>query len=234
MSVLVILNMEDTALGIVGEALAEAGHAVDARAAHAGDPLPDGHESHRALLVLGGAQNALDDEGSPWLPQVLALMRGFAGAGKPVLGICLGAQLLARAFGGQNHIGTAPEFAWTGIAPTLDGEADPLFAGLENGFTSFQWHDDTFSLPPGAVHLACSQEVPSQAFRVAPGVYGTQFHFEAGTAVVRDWASVFDEPMDRKCPGWRERLAQEEAIHGAAADAASWQIARNWVAMIGN
>ena len=126
MPVLVILNMEDTSLGIVGEVLAEAGHAIDARAAHAGDVLPGDHDGHRALLVLGGAQNALDDEGSPWLPQVMDLMRGFAGAGKPVLGICLGAQLLARAFGGENHVGTAPEFAWTGIAPTLDGEADPL------------------------------------------------------------------------------------------------------------
>ena len=203
MPVLVILNMEDTSLGIVGEVLAEAGHAIDARAAHAGDVLPGDHDGHRALLVLGGAQNALDDEGSPWLPQVMDLMRGFAGAGKPVLGICLGAQLLARAFGGENHVGTAPEFAWTGIAPTLDGEADPLFAGLEKGFTSFQWHDDTFALPPGAVHLARSGAVANQAFRMAPGVYGTQFHFEAGTAVVREWASVFDEPMDRKCPGWR-------------------------------
>src|SRR5262245_40315290 len=99
MRVLVIQNFDDTGPGQVGTALEEAGAAIDTRNAHRGDTLPRAAEGYDALVVLGGGQNARDDENSAYFPALLELTRDFTGADKSVLGICLGSQLLARAHG---------------------------------------------------------------------------------------------------------------------------------------
>ncbi len=232
LSVLVIQNFENTGLGLVGRALEEAGHSHDLVAAHDGFAVPASPGDHDALIVLGGGQNALDDEGSPWLPDLVALMRDFADAGKAVLGICLGAQLLARALGGKNHIGTASEFAWKNVELTEAGRRDPLFSQIEPMFSAFQWHDDTFSLPPGAVHLATNAAAPVQAFRFGRAAYGIQFHFEADRALVENWNATFAEYLAETQPGWPERHPVEAARHGPGADEAGQAIARAWVALI--
>ncbi len=226
--VLAVVNFEKTGLGLVGEALAEARITVDLVHAHDRQALPAHHGSHDGIVVLGGGQNALDDDGSPWFPPLLMLMRDFAEADKPVLGICLGAQLLARALGGENRIGGHTEFGWSDIALTEDGMADPLFAGLGGAFPIFQWHDDHFTLPPGAVRLAASPAAGNQAFRVGRNVYGTQFHFEADTRLVRQWNADFAGHIATHNPHWMERHADEEARHGASADNAGRAIAAAW------
>ncbi len=232
MSVLVVQNFENTGLGLVGRALEEAARPVFLIAAHQGARIPDTHDAHDALIVLGGGQNALDDAGSPWLPDLVALMRAFADADKAVLGICLGGQLLARALGGNNHIGTASEFAWQRVDLTDEGRRDPLFAGLDTRFSAFQWHDDTFSLPPRALHLASSAIVPVQAFRYGRAAYGVQFHFEADRDLVQHWNNAFADYLAEVQPGWTERHAREAAIHGPGADSAGLSIARAWVGLI--
>lgn len=230
--VLIVQNFDKTEPGLVGEALEDAGIAIDLVAAHDGGTLPQSHESHHGIVVLGGAQNALDDEDSPWFPQLLDLMRGHAGASKPVLGICLGAQLLSRALGGRNHVGGYKEFAWNPVELTDAGAADPLFAGLPRRFPSFQWHDDHFDLPSAAVRLAQSTVAPNQAFRFGRAAYGMQFHFEADTALVRRWNTGFCDYLDEHHPDWLAAHESEEARHGAAADAAGHAIARAWARLV--
>jgi GMP synthase (glutamine-hydrolysing) len=99
-------------------------------------------------------------------------------------------------------------------------------------FTIFQWHADTFSLPEGAVCLATSSVAENQAFRIGRAVYGTQFHFEADTEVVRQWKGEFPGTIERIAPGWLENYDELAARHGAAADAAGLAIARAWVSLI--
>lgn len=230
--ILAVVNYEKTGLGLVGEALAHAGMAVELVSAHEGKALPTHHRDYDGIVVLGGGQNALDDEGSPWFPQLLGLMRGFAEADKAVLGICLGAQLLARALGGENRVGGHTEFGWSDIELTPQGETDPLFAGVPPRFTIFQWHDDHFDLPRGAARLAQSPIAATQAFRVGRAAYGTQFHFEAGTKLVRRWNGDFASYLAEHKPGWTERHAREETKFGHAADAAGRSIAAAWVSLI--
>lgn len=105
----------------------------------------------------------------------------------PVLGICLGAQLLAAALGGKVFGNPVKEIGWYDVAPTREGEADPLFSSFSGTEKIFQWHGDTFTLPHGAVHLAASADCENQAFRFGDHSYGLQFHLEADQALIERW-----------------------------------------------
>jgi GMP synthase-like glutamine amidotransferase len=232
MRVLVVQNYDNTGLGQVGKALAEAGADIDIRDAHLGQALPVDSGGHDAIVVLGGGQNALADDEYPYMPALLELMRDFSSRDKSVLGICLGSQLLARAFGGENLIGAAPEFGWSEVLVNKEGAADPVLRHASAGFRPFQWHDDTFSLPPGALRLASSAAAQNQAFRIGRATYGIQFHFEADRALVRRWSAAFTDYLEANQPRWKDIHAAEEARHGAPADAAGLALARAWVATI--
>jgi GMP synthase-like glutamine amidotransferase len=232
MRVLVIENFPHTPLGQVGTALAEAGAEIDLRRAFAGDELPHGQSGHDALVVLGGSQTALDDDLSPWLPGVARLSREFGEADKAVLGICLGAQLVARGHGAENILDKPIEFGWHEVRATEAGRADPLIAPFAAGAPIFHWHLDTFTLPPGAVHLAASDQTVIQAFRVGRAVYGIQFHFEADRRLVEGWNRHFADEIAEYMPGWLERFVAEAARHAEAADTTGLAIARAWVGLI--
>lgn len=233
MRVLVIENFAGTALGQVGAALDEVSAEIDLRRPYAGDPVPETPDGFDALVILGGAQNALDDDNHPWFGRTLQLIRDFGQAEKSVLGICLGAQLLARAHGAQNHIGGHREFGWHEIAQTPDAAGDAVFAGAPQSFPIFEWHDDHFDLPEGAVRLASSPIAQNQAFRVGRASYGTQFHFEVDRKLADEWSDTFQVLLDRIQPDWRSgEHKRQEALHGAKADAAGLALARAWVATI--
>ncbi|MCX7289336.1 MAG: type 1 glutamine amidotransferase, partial [Rhodobacterales bacterium] len=185
-----------------------------------------------ALVVFGGEQSARDDDIHPYLPDLARLMAAYTAADKPVLGICLGSQLLARAFGAENQLGTAPEFGWVDVTLTDAGRTDPMLSSLPASFPVFQWHSDTFTLPQGAIHLATSATAAHQAFRIGRATYGTQFHFEANRTVVADWLRRFPESVDRIAPGWADRHGDLAETQGRAADAHGLALARAWVDLI--
>lgn len=232
MRVLVVENFDGAPLGQVGTALSEAGAEIDLRRAFAGDGLPADPGGHDALVVLGGGQSALDDEDSPWLPQLAALTRRFGEADKAVLGICLGAQIVARGHGATNILGLPIEFGWHEVRPTEKGRSDPLVSALGEGGPIFHWHVDTFTLPPGAEHLASSDRTALQAFRIGRAVYGIQFHFEADRTLVGMWNDHFADEIADCAPDWAERAVAEAARNGPRADAAGLAIARAWTRLI--
>ncbi len=233
MRVLVIENYFGTTLGQVGGALDEAGIAVDLRRVWDGARLPRGPGGYDGLIVLGGEQSAVDDEEHPYLPRVAALTRAFGEADRAVLGICLGAQLVARGHGAENILGRPLEFGWRQVTPTAAGRDDPVLSALGEGAPLFHWHGDTFSLPPGATHLAASAMTENQAFRIGRAVYGIQFHFEADRTLVESWNEDFAELIADETPDWTERHRREAARHGAEADATGLKLARAWVKLIG-
>ncbi|KQV84533.1 type 1 glutamine amidotransferase [Rhizobium sp. Root1220] len=232
MRVAVVENMKSTPLGSLGIALAEANAEIEHFRPWVDGGLPHGVFDHDALVVLGGEQNALDDENYPYLPALVRLMHRFSESGKAVLGICLGAQILARGYDAQNLLDAGLEFGWKPVEVTEEGKTDPLVAGLGPVFTTFQWHSDTFTLPAGASRLATSSIAENQAFRVGRAAYGLQFHFEASSAVVDSWKVEFQATIERMEPGWLDRYPALAAAHAAKADASGLAIARNWVRMI--
>ncbi|GES43044.1 GMP synthase [Rhizobium dioscoreae] len=232
MRVAIIENMKNTPLGALGIALEEAGAELDWFRPWSGEALPKDTSSLDALAVLGGEQSARDDDTHPYLPELARLMRRFESEDKAVLGICLGSQILARAYEAENLLGTAHEFGWKTVGLTDEGRKDPLLADLGDEFTIFEWHGDTFTLPAGATRLAANGVTPNQAFRIGRATYGTQFHFEANAAVVERWRDEFRETIERKEPGWLERYPELVAKHAAAAETAGLAIARAWVRTI--
>lgn len=228
MKILVVENYPNTPLGLVGQALAEHGAELKPVAAHLGEPLPDSPDGYDGLVMLGGAQSALDDKDYPHLPGLVGLTRSFGDAGKAVLGICLGSQIIARAWGGGNILARPVEFGYREVTPLPEAAADPVLSALAAPLPAFHWHQDTVSLPAGAVRLAESAMTPIQAFRIGGRVYAVQFHFEASRQIVRDWSAAFADQIAAHTPDWPDRLAGEVTAHGEAADALGLDIARRW------
>ena len=232
MRVAIIENIHDTALGQVGVALAEAGAETEMFRPWADGRLPETVAEFDGLLVLGGEQSAVDDDRFPYLPRLARLMRDFGECDRAVLGICLGSQVLARAWGAENLVGAAPEFGWCEVALTDSGRSDPLMAGLPQNFPIFQWHGDTFTLPDSAVRLASNPATRNQAFRVGRASYGTQFHFEMSRPVIEQMSRDWRVAMLQLDPDWDAAYPERAARFGPAADAAGLAMARAWVAMI--
>ncbi len=190
--VLVVEHEAQCPPGWFGEWLTDTGTAIDVRRPYAGDDLPADLRSHCGLLVLGGDMGAYDDATHPWLSDVRALVLAAVGDGTPVLGICLGHQLVAVALGGAvapnqhgQQIGVL-DVGWTESA-----REDPLVGVLaaRPACPAVQWNNDVVTrLPDGAVVLARTSRDEVQAVRFAPGVYGVQWHPEAGDEIIRPWA----------------------------------------------
>ncbi len=231
MRVAIVENTKITHHGQVGVALHEVGALVDVYRPFRDGVLPD-LGSFDALISFGGEQSALDDHLHPYLPRLGTLMAQSAAAGKATLGICLGAQVFARGLGADNHLGTAQEFGWCKVSLNPQARHDPVLGALPDQFDIFEWHSDTFTLPPDTVHLATSPAAGVQCFRHGRAGYGMQFHFEASCAVARDWARTFPELSDKMYPGWAEALPQRAQTQGIHADAHGLTIARAWVALI--
>lgn len=232
MRVAIVENTAITHHGQVGVALHEAAARIALYRPFADGRLPD-PAGYDALVVFGGEQAATDDHTHPYLPALARMMTDMATGGKAVLGVCLGSQILARGAGAENRLGIAPEFGWCAVGLTDQGRADPVLGPVGPEFRIFQWHSDTFTLPPGAVHLAGNASAAQQAFRIGRAGYGMQFHFEASRAVVDDWNRCFPAAILGQSPGWAETYPKAREAHGAAADAAGLAIARNWVGLIG-
>ncbi len=231
MRVAIVENTAFTQHGQVGVALHEAAARITRYRPWLDGVLPD-PGSFEALVVFGGEQSALADTTHPYLPRLAALMAAEAARGTATLGICLGAQILARGLGADNRLDAAREFGWHEVALTAAGRTDPVLQALPARFPIFEWHADTFTAPPGSLHLATSPRAAQQAFRVGRAGYGMQFHFEASRALVNDWTATFADLVERMEPGWTAALPGRAATAGAAADLHGLTIARAWVALV--
>jgi len=147
-------------------------------------------KGYRGLVVLGGPMNVDEVEAHPHLRTEVCLIREAIARGIPVLGICLGAQLIARALGARVHAGGAAEIGWCRVHTMPAAKADPLFSHFGSAEFVFQWHRDAFEWPPGSVPLATSATCGQQAFRYGDNVYALQFHLEVDERLVDRWLRV--------------------------------------------
>jgi GMP synthase-like glutamine amidotransferase len=181
---LFLIHSDHSPAGTFGVVARQLGWHVEEVRPHLGEPLPP-LEGFGALLVFGGPQHLYD--GEPWIEAVDALLRQAVTAEVPTFGICLGAQFLAKALGGEVKLAERDERGWFDIELTEEGAADELFSVLPREFDGFEWHFDTWTEPPGAVELARSEHC-TQALRLGRRAWGIQFHAEVARDTIRLWS----------------------------------------------
>ena len=160
-----------------------------------GASVPQRIDGYDGLVVLGGPMGVYEDGRYPFIKPELKLIEDALKKRIPLLGICLGSQLLAKAAGSRVYKGNAKEIGWHDVTLTEDADNDWLFLGFPDRFRAFHWHGDTFEVPQGALMLASSALFPNQVIKVGPAAYGIQFHLEVTEQMIREWIAVNDEQL---------------------------------------
>jgi GMP synthase (glutamine-hydrolysing) len=145
------------------------------------------------IVLLGGPMNVYEEDRYPFLKDEDLFIKEAIQRGKTMLGICLGAQLIAKALGAKVSKAPVKEIGWYDVSLTEIGSQDPLFSNLPKTFSVFQWHEDTFEIPKGGKLIATSSPVPHQAFRYGEKVYGLQFHLEVTEEMIGEWVETYEE-----------------------------------------
>jgi GMP synthase-like glutamine amidotransferase len=158
------------------------------------------------LVILGGPMNVDEGDRYPFLKDEDLFIKEAIQRGKRILGICLGAQLIAKALGAKVFKAPVKEIGWYDVSLTRIGAVDPLFSHLPKTFSVFQWHEDTFEIPHGATLIATSSLVPYQAFRYGDNAYSLQFHLEVTEEMIREWMENYKEEFEESQPPLLSKL----------------------------
>jgi GMP synthase-like glutamine amidotransferase len=189
--ILGLIHGEAVRAGVFFDAVESRGHRLEEWSFAWTRPLPRPLDDYGAVIIFGGAMHADQDSHHPWLRDEDMFIQRLFHLGTPVLGVCLGAQLLAKAARAPVYPASLPEIGWHDVELTGAGSDDPVLGRLPERFKAFQWHFYAHGLPGGADELARSP-VCTQAFRLGDRVWGVQFHPEVTFAQVEQWVS--EEP----------------------------------------
>lgn len=231
MKALVVQPVAIVKPGLIKDELDSAGWQLDIRLMEEpGSDLPGDLTGFNALIIMGGSMNVYEEDAFPYLKQVDRLIKEAVRKGLPVLGACLGGQLIAKALGAPVTRSPLQEIGWYRMQLTAAGIKSLFFRDLPGEFPVFQWHGDTFSLPGGASHLAATGDCANQAFSVEPCILAVQFHLEITPAIIHDWIRTWAEDIeDFHGPGGMEKLEAETASIWEGYNPIAVRILRNWI-----
>jgi GMP synthase (glutamine-hydrolysing) len=193
--VLVLQHIAPETPGLIGQALRAKAIEVRTVRPFEGERVATELGGAVGLVVMGGPMGVYDADRFPYLRDEMRLIEQALRTGCPVLGICLGSQLLAHVLGSAVVKGKRKEIGWHRVTLTEGALLDPLFKGLESSFIGFHWHGDVFDLPPGATSLARSDLTPHQAFRHGTSAYGVLFHMEGTRPIIEGMAQAFPDEL---------------------------------------
>jgi len=196
MRALAIVHQDDTGPGVFAEAVDRTGGTLDTWRIATGETTADEPTSYDAVMTFGGAMHPDDEARHRWLAYEKELLRQLLAAGTPLLGVCLGAELLAEAAGGGTRKARTPEIGWHDVQVTDAAARDPLLAPLTPGFRALEWHSYECVLPPGATKLAHT-DTCLQAFRIGDRrAWGIQFHAEVTATDFGAWLDDYRSDED--------------------------------------
>lgn len=211
-TVLVFRHAPHEGLGAIAGALKRAGLAARVVDTPRAGRVPDPRR-FAGLIVLGGPMGVYEKDRFPFLKTEITALRRAIRADRPVLGVCLGAQLIAHALGARVVPNRVKEIGWFTVRRTAAGARDPLFQDTPAAPRVFQWHGDTFALPRGARRLATAPLCRNQAFAYGRGVYGLQYHLEIEPAMIADWLRQpgVDAELSFLSPAARRDIGRDRA-----------------------
>ena len=185
--VMVIRHVPHKGLGLLSDVLNRYGLVYQYVEMYQNPPPAFRPEHLAGLIVMGGPMNVDQTDRWPMLLDEVRWLTQALNEGLPVLGICLGGQLLAKTLGAKVYPGPRKEIGWYEVEMTAEAAGDPLLGSFDLAVTVFQWHGDMFDLPREAVHLARGADVSHQAFRYGKSAYGLQFHLKVTEAMLANW-----------------------------------------------
>ncbi|MGB3311887.1 MAG: gamma-glutamyl-gamma-aminobutyrate hydrolase family protein [Nodosilinea sp.] len=225
MDILVVQHVEADPVGILGRYLEVNGARLHTWLVPQRATPPQGH--YDGLIVLGGPMNACEDQAFPHLARVIELIQQFHQQGKPVLGLCLGAQLIARTFGGRVYQNDVPELGFTPLFPVAGAE-EPWLQDYPAGMPMMQWHFDTFDLPVGAKLLLTNKICANQAFRLGSYTYALQFHPEVTPEIVMSWMAFKTDWIEANYPHLFDQLREQLMLHWVRSAQFTEKLANAW------
>lgn len=178
-------------MGIIADALTGRDISAHSIRPFAGERVPKSMGEAAGLVVMGGPMGVHEQAEYPFLSDEIRLIKSALEQEKPVLGVCLGSQLLASALGARVRKGSQKEIGWHAVTLTEAAPRDALWQAVASPFTAYHWHGDVFDLPHGAESLAASALTDCQAYRYSRNVYGFLFHMEATPQIVTDMVAAF-------------------------------------------
>jgi GMP synthase (glutamine-hydrolysing) len=196
--VLVLQHARSEGLGTIEDALKFAGLEFEYVHTYQGQPIPENRGSNTGLVVMGGPMGVYETDRYPFLNGERKLIENFLEARLPILGVCLGSQLLAAALGAKVQKGARKEIGWRPVQLSHVSGQDRLWAGQPSRFVAYHWHGDVFDLPKDAVLLASSDLTPAQAFRYGERVYGFLFHMEVSRHQIHQMLSEFADEIQEE------------------------------------
>lgn len=196
--VLVLQHARSETLGSIADSLQLVSKPFQYIRTFEGQPVPLDPNGYSALVVMGGPMGVYETARYPFLLDEMRLIEGFIRMKLPVLGICLGSQLLAACLGATVQKGRRKEIGWYPIELSVEGEHDPLWRGAPHRFVAYHWHGDVFELPKAATLLASSEITPVQAFRYDERVYGFLFHLEVTESHIRQMLAEFADEIQQE------------------------------------
>jgi GMP synthase (glutamine-hydrolysing) len=195
--IIVLQHHPAETLGVIADALEAAALAWQYIRVHDGHPVPNEIRGAGGLIVMGGPQTIYQLDRYPYLRDEIRLTENALKENKPVLGVCLGSQLLAAALGAKVYRGPEREIGWYPVHLSDAAKDDRLMRGLPAEFTAAHWHSDVFDLPSGAVVLASSEKTPVQGYRYGDRAYGLLFHAEMTEEILSALVAEFGDGLKR-------------------------------------
>jgi GMP synthase (glutamine-hydrolysing) len=229
--VLAVQHVSEEPPGLIASALAAAGIELAVVLAHAGEKVPASAEGLEGLLVLGGPMAVYQAERYPHLRAEMRLIESALARGMPVLGVCLGSQLLAAVLGARVEKGPRQEIGWFPVTVEPAAAEDPLFSPLPASFTALHWHGDVFELPRGATHLARSELTRHQAFRHGKAAFGILFHAEWTGEQLPAIAAACEQELEEAGVS-RDALLRGARFHGAELERLGLSLYGRWARLV--
>lgn len=227
MNILVVQSTEIDPIGVLGEHLENQGAQISTWLPEKQSAPPSG--DYAGLIVLGGPMNAHEDETFPHLRQTVDLIQQFYLENKPIMGVCLGAQLIARAFGSQVYQHTAPELGFSSVSVVDTSATEPWLQNCPPNLKLMQWHFDTFELPDQATLLMTNDTCKNQAFRIGHNIYAFQFHLEVTPEIVMSWLQMKNAWIAANYPQLDQQLKEQVARDSAQSAQFAKQVAEDWL-----